>query len=123
MITVRFLRDSNHNISTMTMSGHAGYDVSGKDIVCAGASTLLYTYANSLISLVGIEANSCLNVEENSKNGNVSATINVPLDKLVEEDKLKVANAISESIRIGFITLQSSANFGSNRYIEIIEEN
>lgn len=33
---------------TVTMRGHADFAENGKDIVCAGASTLLYTLANTL---------------------------------------------------------------------------
>lgn len=33
---------------TVTMRGHADFAENGKDIVCAGASTLLYTLATRL---------------------------------------------------------------------------
>lgn len=32
----------------ISIKGHAGYDEIGKDIVCAGVSTLLHTYAFAL---------------------------------------------------------------------------
>lgn len=38
----------DENNYTVTMRGHAGFDEDGKDIVCAGASTLLYTLAHTL---------------------------------------------------------------------------
>ena len=36
------------NNYTVELTGHAGYDVPGKDIVCAGVSTLFFTLVNTL---------------------------------------------------------------------------
>ena len=37
----------------LTVKGHAGYDVPGKDIVCAGVSALTCTLAEDIIALEG----------------------------------------------------------------------
>ena len=39
------------NINSIKISGHAGYDVSGKDIVCAAVSSITITTVNALIRL------------------------------------------------------------------------
>ena len=39
------------NINSIKISGHAGYDVSGKDIVCAAVSSITITTVNALIKL------------------------------------------------------------------------
>lgn len=39
------------SINSIKISGHAGYDVSGKDIVCAAVSSITITTINALIKL------------------------------------------------------------------------
>ena len=39
------------NINFIKISGHAGYDVCGKDIVCAAVSSITITTVNALIKL------------------------------------------------------------------------
>ena len=45
MITVTYRQEK----LGITIKGHAKYDEKGKDIVCAGVSTLFYTLCNSLL--------------------------------------------------------------------------
>ena len=40
----------------LTLNGHAGADVKGRDIVCAAMSILAYTYAQACIDAVEIKA-------------------------------------------------------------------
>jgi len=42
-------------IQRLTVSGHAGFAESGRDIVCAAASILIATCANALESVAGIK--------------------------------------------------------------------
>ena len=39
------------NINSIKISGHAGYDAYGKDIVCAAVSSITITTVNALIKL------------------------------------------------------------------------
>ena len=39
------------NINSIKISGHAGYDAYGKDIVCASVSSITITTVNALIKL------------------------------------------------------------------------
>ena len=47
MIVVNIKKVDNQ-ISKITMSGHSEYDVLGKDIVCASASSILITTVNAI---------------------------------------------------------------------------
>ena len=51
MIRANFYQDNN-KIQTIEISGHAEYDESGKDIVCAAVSTAIIVTVNA-INLVG----------------------------------------------------------------------
>ena len=53
MTTVQVRRDEN-GVCGLRVSGHAGYARAGKDIVCAAASVLITTCANSLESVVHV---------------------------------------------------------------------
>lgn len=48
MIKVIICSDSDHTIRGVTLTGHAGYDVYGKDIICASVSALALNMANSV---------------------------------------------------------------------------
>ena len=51
MITIDIVRNVNNEIVSFTLNGHAGYDVQGKDIVCAAVSSIAITTINGIISL------------------------------------------------------------------------
>jgi hypothetical protein len=48
MIKATFYRDSKKNYMGFTVSGHAGYAESGKDIICAAVSALTINTVNSV---------------------------------------------------------------------------
>ncbi len=54
MIKVRIESDSEGNIISFEMSGHADYRPHGEDIVCAAASVLGYTALRALIEVAGV---------------------------------------------------------------------
>ena len=45
------IKAKDGNINSIKISGHAGYDISGKDIVCAAVSSITITTINALIRL------------------------------------------------------------------------
>ncbi len=45
------VKKNNDNISELVIKGHAGYDVHGKDIVCAAVSSMAITTINNIIAL------------------------------------------------------------------------
>lgn len=42
---------SDGKVKSLSLKGHANYDVSGKDIVCASVSSIAITTINAIISL------------------------------------------------------------------------
>lgn len=58
-----YIKFDNKNIKTIEVSGHAEYDESGKDIVCAAVSTAIIVTANA-INLVGFNDHIELVIEE-----------------------------------------------------------
>lgn len=62
MITVTFHRNKEI-LCGFDMSGHAGYDESGYDIVCAGASTAVQMISNAITEILEMPAS--LVVEDN----------------------------------------------------------
>ena len=52
---------NNNNVYELVIKGHAGYDVHGKDIVCAAVSSMAITTINNIIAL-----DDSIDYEENS---------------------------------------------------------
>lgn len=61
MIKVNVKRNDN-KVYELVIKGHAGYDVRGKDIVCAAVSSIAITVINDIIAL----DNDSIDYEENS---------------------------------------------------------
>ncbi|HAA26102.1 MAG TPA: ribosomal-processing cysteine protease Prp [Ruminiclostridium sp.] len=53
MIIAEFYRDNDGKIRGFKVRGHAGYDSSGKDIVCSAVSAVVYTALGGMIELAG----------------------------------------------------------------------
>lgn len=81
---------------TVHVSGHAGSDVKGKDVVCAAVSALSQTLILSI--------NRLLKVEQSVKieNGLLTSTVQ-PVADTGEENKLKL---LIESFLIGILEIQ-----------------
>jgi len=78
---------SNHLLYKVSVSGHANYDVYGKDIVCAAVSSIVTTTVNDILALAkdGIEYDMTDGkVEITVCNGNTIAIklLNVMIDML-----------------------------------------
>ena len=112
MITVKIVRSSDRKISGIFVSGHSGYAESGSDIVCAGASTLIYTLINSLERVCGADPMKIANIVEGE---DVNAEVIVPSDE--------TAQIIAETIYTGYMSLAASANGDGMQYIMVKEEN
>ena len=80
----------------ISVSGHAGTDVKGKDIVCAAGSALSQTLVLSINRLLKIEQS--VKIE----NGLLTSTIK-PLAEPEEDNKLKL---LIESFLIGILEIQ-----------------
>ena len=55
MIQVTIHHDENRHVSAFEFSGHAGYDEPGKDLVCAGASTIAIGTVNAIYALLQLQ--------------------------------------------------------------------
>jgi uncharacterized protein YsxB (DUF464 family) len=61
MIRITIQRDVRQQIFAFRVSGHAEYDRSGKDIVCAGVSAITVGTVNAIESLLKIRLESSMN--------------------------------------------------------------
>ena len=80
MIEVCIFKDEKDYIVRYNISGHAEYDIKGKDIVCAAVSVLAQTTLISLVEICGIEENE--------------------IDYFIDEEKGLLDVSISESINV-----------------------
>ena len=55
MLKAEFFVLDDGNIKGFDISGHSGYDESGKDIVCAAVSSAAYMAANTIADVIGAE--------------------------------------------------------------------
>ena len=122
MITVRIVRDSSRKVTGIFLNGHSGYAEAGSDIVCAGASTLVYTLANSLERICGLDTEYSTRIAGDIGDGNVSAEIVIPEGRIRDQAAKDRAQVIMETIILGFISLAESVNDGGNKYVNIVEE-
>ena len=65
-ITIYKDKSNNHEIVGFLSEGHAGYDRSGKDIICAATSILIINTINSIEQFTDIEFD-CNSDEKNAK--------------------------------------------------------
>jgi len=107
MIKIKVIRNDACLVRGFTVSGHAGFAESGKDIVCAAISALAYTAAGALLELIGIDG-------YKEKHGYMKCVI--PED--IPEDKKKKAEIILETIIVGFKQIEGSYA----RYVSVLDE-
>ncbi len=121
MITVTFRVSDQGLIEKMSIRGHAGYADSGNDIVCASASTLLYTAIASLEDLCGLSGFYTLR-EPKGKYSIPEAQITIPRGELDKGPDSKT-QWIMASIRKGFLLLEQTDgdDYGGN-HIKIAEQ-
>lgn len=96
--------------SSIEISGHAGYDEYGKDIVCAAISALAQTMALGLEKVVGIK------VKIKKKDGYF--LLKVP--KGLSAEKADKANIVIETFILGIEDISES--YPSNIQVDVIEE-
>ena len=58
------IEKNNNKVSKITIKGHAEYDEIGKDIVCAGVSSIFITTVNAILKF---DQNSIKVIEEKNK--------------------------------------------------------
>lgn len=108
MITVLVELDSKKSIVRFDVSGHAGYDIPGKDIVCAAVSAIVQTAIIGLTDVVALE------VEWKQKDGNVRCKI----PQTLEPDKMEKANVVLQTMLLGLKSIQT----GYESFLSVIEK-
>ena len=88
MIKINVNYDGNY-VSKFKVSGHAGYDVSGKDIVCASVSSLVISSINLALRL------NEKSVDVKQEDGLIDANILIH-DKVINEVFLNMINMLEE---------------------------
>ena len=118
MITVIVDRNSeDRSIRGIYVSGHSGYGKSGRDIVCAGVSTLCYTAANALEDICGYDTEKVALVKE-SDDDEVFFRITVP--ETGSEEAKRHAQVIMRTAELGMMNIAEAVNSEQNRFVEII---
>lgn len=121
MINVIFRVNSDKIIDSMSVSGHADYADEGSDIICASASTLLYTTINALEDLCGLAG--FYQIDKGSETSEVpNAMIMIPPDELAK-GKDSPTYWIMSMAQKGFHTLEiwAKEKYG-NRHIKVIRK-
>lgn len=110
MIKAVFFENESGELEGFSVQGHAGYAAAGKDIVCAGVSTLVQTAASALKRFLSLQPL----FRKNSREGEeICVRLVLPRD-LPEEEK-NTAGIILETMEIGMHGIARS--YGE--YIEV----
>lgn len=107
MIRITVNRNSENRILGFIVEGHAGYDKSGQDIVCAAVSALSYTTVGALSNLAG----GCDFLEE-------EGYMEFFRKKKLDDAQVDKSTLILDSMFIGFKQIENS--YGE--YIRVIEK-
>ena len=105
MINVTIYKNRNNDIVGFETEGHAGYDDSGKDIICAAVSMLVINTVNS------IEAFTDTDIEVKSNNDNDNARISAK----VTGHQSGEAAVLLKSLELGLTQVAK----GNPKYISI----
>ncbi len=108
MITINIKRNEKNEIVSFSLNGHAGYDVNGKDIVCAAVSAVTNMVLIGLNEKLGVD----LNFEKSD-----GGYLKVELSDKTEFEKMKSAQVLLESMVTEFLDIES--NF--KKYISVKE--
>lgn len=108
MINIVVVRDKESFIWQFTVKGHAGFDVKGKDIVCAAVSVTAYTAIGALEELAGLKD------FYSEKDGYILCSIPKELDV----SKKETVRIIMETTVIGFKQIELSYR----KYVSVLDE-
>lgn len=108
MITVKIVRNVNNEIVSFTLNGHAGYNVQGKDIVCAAVSAV------TNMALIGLSEKLKLKLKFEKSDGGY---LKVELPEDIKSDDMIVAQFLLESLVTEYLDIES--NYG--KYILVKE--
>ena len=108
MITINVKRNVNNEIVSFSLNGHAGYNVQGKDIVCAAVSAV------TNMALIGLGEKLKLKLNFEKSDGGY---LKVELPEDINSDDMIVAQFLLESLVTEYLDIES--NYG--KYILVKE--
>ena len=116
MISVIVNREGNR-ICAIYANGHAGFDKSGRDIICSGVSTLLFTAANALEDICGYDGESFFRV---SGRGTEDVNLRITVPDQGDDETKDRAQVIMRTCELGLIGMARDYNSSKKKYVEII---
>lgn len=114
MIKIIIFKDRKGYIEGYKVSGHAGYDIRGKDIVCAAVSVLAQT---TLISLIEV-----CNIPENKIDYSIDdkGFLNVTLPNTIDISTRMKTEIVLKTFEIGIKSiLESYSEYITLKYREV----
>ena len=99
MITINIKRNDKKEIISFSLNGHAGYDVNGKDIVCAAVS--------AVVNMVLIGLNEKLRIKLRFEKDD-GGYIKVEIPENTDREKMKSAQVMLESMVTEFLDIESN---------------
>ncbi len=103
MIKVIIFINKEGYIGKYNISGHAGYDAKGKDIVCAAVSALAQTTLISLVEVCGIEENQIEYFIDEEK-----GILDVSIPQIIDIDTRDKTEVVLRTLEIGIKSIQKS---------------
>ena len=94
MIQVAFFKQEGDLVG-FEASGHAGYDVYGRDIVCAAVSVLLLTTLGGLEDIVGISPK----VKRDDETGYLQVQLPLQLEEAAKHDACLLMRSAENGLR------------------------
>ncbi len=104
MINAEFHYDSSGKLNGFKISGHAGYDESGKDIICSAVSALAINTVNSIEELTDDKCN--VNSDESGS---------------LELEVLTPSNSSELLLRSLYIGIESIRKSYGSSYVNIVK--
>jgi len=108
MIKVVVVFDSKGHVSRFDVTGHAGFDVPGKDIVCAAVSAVVQSAVIGLTEVIGLD------IEYMQKNGNAHCIIPDNIDHYEREK----ADIVLKTMLYGLRSIQT----GYSNFVSVLEK-
>lgn len=103
MIKVLIFKDKNGFVQRYSISGHAGYDIKGQDIVCAAVSVLAQTVLISLVEVCNIKEED-IDYFIDEKKG----ILDVYIPKTIDIDTRNKVQVILETLEVGIKSIIES---------------
>ena len=108
MISVTIYKTSSDQFRGFILSGHAGYDQYGQDIVCASVSALVINTVNSIEKFT----NDTFDLEHDAKTGFMKL-------KFHNKEISQEGNLLMNSLVLGLKGIQSSKQSGNKKFLSI----